>query len=58
MCIYTYIRIQKYRFHEIPFSLKEKELKKYKRYLTNLRDYLRDFFKRTQPLTDFSVVEQ
>jgi hypothetical protein len=37
--------------------LKEKEYKKYKRYLRNLADYLRDFFKRTQPLTDFSQVE-
>ena len=45
------------RFHEIPSSLKEKEYKKFKRYLKNLVEYLRDFFKRVQPLTDFNVVD-
>lgn len=45
------------RFHEIPVSLKEKEYKKFKRYLKNLLEYLKDFFKRVQPLTDFNVVD-
>jgi len=46
------------QFHEIPYSLKEKEYKKYKRYLKNLVEYLRDFFRRTQPLTDFNIIEK
>lgn len=45
------------QFHEIPLSLKEKEYKKYKKYLYNLTEYLKDFFKRVQPLTDFNVVD-
>ena len=45
------------QFHEIPFRIKEKEVRKYRRYLKNLIEYLRDFFKRTQPLTDYSIVE-
>ena len=45
------------RFHEIPYSLKDKEYPKYKRYLKNVAEYLKDFFQRTQPLTDFSVIE-
>lgn len=34
-------------FYEIPYSLKEKEYTKYKRYLKNLLDYLKEFFKRS-----------
>lgn len=45
------------QFHEIPYSLKEKEYPKYKRYLGNLADYLKDFYCRTQPLNDFSIIE-
>jgi len=46
-----------FRFHEIPYHLKDKEYKKYKRYLKNVVEYLKDFFKRTQPLTDFNVID-
>lgn len=45
-------------FHEIPLNLKEKDCKKYKRYLKNLFEYLKDFFKRVMPLVDYSVVDQ
>jgi len=45
------------QFHEIPYHLKDKEYKKYKRYLKNVVEYLKDFFKRTQPLTDFNVID-
>ena len=34
------------RFHEIPYQMKEKEYKKYKRYLKNLVEYLKGFFSR------------
>ena len=46
-----------FRFHEIPVSFKENDFSKYKRYLQNLAEYLKDFFHRVQPLTDFSVIE-
>ena len=45
------------QFHDITYALKDKEYKKYKRYLKNLADYLKEFFKRTQPLTDFNIIE-
>jgi len=45
------------QFHEIPLNCKENDFSKYKRYLQNLADYLKDFFLRVQPLTDFSVIE-
>mmetsp|Transcript_62554 Transcript_62554/g.72761 ORF Transcript_62554/g.72761 Transcript_62554/m.72761 type:complete len:506 (-) Transcript_62554:135-1652(-) len=45
------------QFHDINYSLKDKEYKKYKRYLKNLADYLKEFYKRTQPLTDFNIIE-
>jgi splicing factor 3A subunit 3 len=44
-------------FHEINVNLKEKNFNRYKKYLNNVSVYLTDFFKRTQPLQDFSVVE-
>jgi len=45
------------QFQEISYSAKDKEFAKYKRYLKNVAEYLKDFFCRTQPLTDFSVIE-
>lgn len=45
------------QFHEIPSALKEKEYKHFKKYLAHLSEYLTDFFKRVQPLTDFNVVD-
>lgn len=45
-------------FHEIPVNLKQKEYRKYRRYLDALIEYLSDFFRRTQPLADFSIVEK
>jgi len=45
-------------FHEFSFTLNDKEFKKYKRYLENLVHYLRDYFQRVHPLTDFSIVEK
>ena len=45
-------------FHEIPQNIKEKEYRKYRRYLDALMGYLSDFFTRTQPLADFSIVEK
>ncbi len=44
-------------FHEIPYNLKEKEYTKYRRYLKNTLAYLKDFFKRNQPLADINVLE-
>ncbi len=31
-------------FHEIPYNLKDKDYKKYKKYLENLVNYLREYF--------------
>ena len=45
-------------FHEIPQKVKEKEYRKYRRYLDALMNYLSDFFMRTQPLADFAIVEK
>lgn len=45
------------QFHEIPTALKEKEYKQFKKYLAHLSEYLTDFFRRVQPLTDFNVVD-
>ncbi len=44
------------QFHQIPFALKEKQLKKYKRYVRHLLAYLETFFQMVQPLTDYQVV--
>lgn len=44
-------------FHEIGINLKEKNFNKYKKYQNNQNVYQSDFFKRTQPLQDFSMVE-
>jgi splicing factor 3A subunit 3 len=45
------------QFHEIPTSFKENDFSKYKRYLQNMAEYLKDFFHRVQPLTDFTVID-
>lgn len=45
------------RFVDIPYSLKDKEHNKYKRYLLNLVEYLRDFYSRSSPLADISTLE-
>lgn len=45
-------------FYEIPMNLKQKEYRKYRRYLDEIIDYLSDFFKRAQPLADYSIVEK
>jgi len=44
------------QFHEIPYSLKEKEYKKYKRSLKHLLEYLKISF--DQLLTDFNIIEK
>lgn len=45
-------------FHEIPINLKQRLLRPYRRYLNNLVEYLTEFFKKTQPLADFEIVEK
>lgn len=45
------------QLYEIPFSLKEKEYKKYRRYLKNVVAYLKDYFKRVYPLEDFKIID-
>lgn len=39
-------------------NLKQKEHRKYRRYLDALIEYLSEFFRRTQPLADYSIVEK
>lgn len=45
-------------FHEIPINLKQRLLRPYRRYLNHLANYLGEFFKKTQPLADFEIVEK
>ncbi|KAL4436431.1 hypothetical protein ABPG74_002997 [Tetrahymena malaccensis] len=45
-------------FHEIPLALKLKEYSSYKQYLQNLINYLKEFFLKTQPLTEFSIIDR
>jgi splicing factor 3A subunit 3 len=45
-------------FHEIPVNVKEREYRKYRRYLDSLQMYLSDFFRRAQPLAEFGIVEK
>jgi len=39
-------------------NLKEKYFSRYSKYLELMMEYLTNFFKRTQPLADFSIVEK
>ena len=51
--------LQKFdHFHEISVNLKERYYSPYMEYLTELLDYLIEFFKKSQPLTDFGIVEK
>lgn len=44
------------KFQNLPYSAKEKSYTKYKAYLNNLLAYMREFYKKSQPLVDFSKV--
>ena len=46
------------QFHEIPIALKLKKFSKYKEYLKNVVNYLKSFFIKVQPLTDFSIIDK